>query len=122
MRIVNIYVNVNKYNPIVNPEIIQNFAKGYNRGYSCNIKPAVSSYNCVLTSKDYDFIVLAPNELEHVVINVGTDTPGAYELGISLDYSIGIEANKIIVGDVPGIIGFFDENLILARRHDEIFL
>lgn len=108
MRIGNIYVNVIKYNAIFNPKIIQNFAKGYDRGYSCNIKETIGSYKCVLTSKDYDFIDLAPKELEHIVINVGTDTPGTYELGISLDYAIGSDVNRIIVGDVPGMIGFFD--------------
>jgi len=112
MRISNIYVNVIKYSSIFNPKIIKNFAKGYNRGYSCNINPAVGSYKCVLTSKDYDFIDLAPKELEHIVINVGTDTSGIYDLRISLDYAIGSEVNQIIVGEVPGMIGFFDGNLI----------
>ena len=112
MRIAGIYVDVNKYNPIVNPKIIQNFAKGYNRGYACNIKPIVGSYKCILTSKDYDFIDLAPNELEHIVINVGTDTPGVYGLRVSLDYAIGSETNRIAAGDVPGLFGFFDRSLI----------
>lgn len=111
MRIGNIYLNVTKYDSIVNPKIIQNFAKGYNRGYFCSIQPEVGSYKCVLTAKDYDFIDLAPNELEHIVINVGTDTPGVYELRISLDYAIGSKANRIILGEVPGMIGFFDEIL-----------
>ena len=115
MRISNIYVNVNKYYPIINPKIIQNFAKGYNRGYYCTIKPAVGSYKCVLTAKDYDFIDLAPNELEHIVINVGTETPGAYDLRISLDYAIGSKTNRIIVGEVPGIIGFFDKDLLQSQ-------
>lgn len=111
MRISNIYVNVIKYNSIFNPKIIQNFAKGYNRGYSCSIKPAIGSSKCILTLTDYDFIDLAPNELEHIVINVGADTPGAYELGISLDYAIGSTTNKITVEDVTGIISFFDSSL-----------
>jgi hypothetical protein len=110
MRIGTIYINVTKYNTIVDPKITQSFAKGHNRGYSCSIKQMVGSYKCILTSKDYDFIDLAPNELEHIVINVGTDTPGVYELRISLDYAIGSEANGIIVGEVPGMIGFFDKS------------
>lgn len=111
MRIGNIYTNVFKYNSIKNPKIIENFAKGHNRGYSCNIKPMIGSYKCILTSNDYDFIDLAPNELEHIVINAGSDTPGAYELGIILEYAIGSETNKIAVGDVPGRIGIFDRSL-----------
>jgi len=42
------------------------------------------------------------------VINVGTDASGTYDLGISLDYSIGSDSNRITVGKVPGMIGFFD--------------
>jgi len=109
MRIASIYVNVNKYNSIINPEIIQNFAKGYDRGYFCIIKPLVGPYKCVLT-EDYDFIDLAPDELEHIVISIGTNTPGTYVLGISLEYAIGSETNKIAVGEVPVKVGFFDRS------------
>jgi len=112
MRISNIYVNMIKYNRITNPKVLQNFAKGYNRGYSCFIKPAIGSYECVLKADDYDFIDLAPNELEHIVINVGAETPGAYELEISLDYAIGSEAHSINVMDVPVTVSFFDKNLM----------
>ena len=106
----NIYVNVTKYSSIANPKIIQNFNKGYTRGYFCNIKPAIGSYKCVLTSKDYDFIDIAPNELEHIAINVYTVTPGTYELRISFDYSIGSEVNTIVVGEGPRMIVFFDNS------------
>jgi hypothetical protein len=112
MRIGNIYVNVTKYNNIHNTNVIQNFAQGHNRGYSCNIKPIVGMYKCILKSKNYDFIDLAPNELEHIVINIDTDTPGIYGLRIGLDYAIGSDSNRIAVGEVPEIIGYFDNSLI----------
>ena len=112
MMISNLYVDVIKYNTIANPKIIQNFSLGHTRRYFCNIEPEIRSYKCVLTSKDHDFIDLAPNELEHIAINVSTDTPGVYKLRISSDYAIGHESNRIVVGDVPGLIGFFDTSFI----------
>ena len=116
MRIGSIYVEVINYNPIINPKIIQNFGKGYTRGYFCYIEPTIGSYKCNLTSKDYDFIDLSPTELENIAINVNTDTPGAYKLRIGLEYAIGSETYRIIVGEVPGVSSFFDRNLIKEAR------
>jgi hypothetical protein len=110
MRISNIYVCVSRYNSTCNEKIIQNYAKGYNKGYSCNIKPILGNYKCILTSKDYDFINIAPNELEHAVIDINADTPGVYELTICLDYAIGGVSNRIIVERVPIKIGFFNDS------------
>jgi tetratricopeptide (TPR) repeat protein len=112
MGISNISVEVIKYTPIINCKIIQNFGQTYSQGYFCNIEPERRSYECDLTSKDYDHIDLAPNKSVHVAININTDRPGAYGLRIRLGYIIDRETKGIIVGDVPETIGFFDNSLL----------
>lgn len=116
MRIGNIYTNVLKYSSIKNPKIIENFGVKKTRGYFCNIEPEIGSYKCIQTLNDDEFIDLAPGELEHFAINVRTDTPGIYEMRISLNYAIGSETNSITVGDVPGMIGFFDKETAQSRE------
>jgi hypothetical protein len=110
MRIGNIYVDVIKYNPIVSSDIIKLFGTKRIVGCFCNIEPAIGSYKCIQASIGNDeFIDLAPKELEHFATNVYTDTPGIYQMRVELDYAIGWENNRIIVGNVPGTVGFFDE-------------
>ena len=111
MRIGNIYVKVIKYNSMEISKIIENFGVKKMRGYFCNIEPEIGSYKCIQTFSDDEFIDIPPDELEHFVINANTDTPGVYQMGISLDYAIGSETNSIIVGDVPGMIGLFDKKI-----------
>lgn len=111
MRIGNIYINIIKYNSTGNSKIIENFGVKKTRGFFCSIEPEIGSYKCIQTLNDDEFIDLAPGELEHFAINANTDTPGVYQMEISLDYAIGSETNSIIVGDMPEMIGFFDERL-----------
>jgi tetratricopeptide (TPR) repeat protein len=105
MRISNIYINVSDYSNINNTNVIENFGVKRSRGYLCNIKPIIGSYECMKKSKDYDFIDLAPGELEHIVIDINTYVPGIYHIKIDLDYAIGSETGKITEG--YELIGFF---------------
>jgi hypothetical protein len=111
MRICNICIEVINYISTMNLKIIENFGVKKTRGYSCNIKPDMDYHKCIPTTGNDEFIDLAPGELEHFAINASSDTSGAYKIRISLDYAIGSETKNITVGDVPGMIGFFNKSI-----------
>jgi hypothetical protein len=113
MRIGDIFINVIKYNSIKRSKVIENFGVKKTRGYFCNIEPGIGSYKCTQTLNNDEFIDIAPGELEHFTVNANTDTPGIYKMSIGLDYAIGSETNSVIVGDVPEMIGFFDNEAAL---------
>jgi hypothetical protein len=115
MRIGNIYVDVIKYNQIYNPKIIQKFGVRKTIGNFCNIGPAIGSYKCKTLLDDDEYIYLPPKESEHLSINVNTDVQGIYQLRISLDYVIDGETHRIVVGQVPGMIGFFDRSMLPSQ-------
>jgi len=115
MRIDSIYINVTSYNCLKNPKIIKNFGIKKTIGYICNIGPEMASYRCIPTLSNGEFIDLAPGELEHIELSVRTDVPGIYEIEISMNYAIGSETGTIIVGDMPKLIGFFD-NCMISRQ------
>jgi hypothetical protein len=115
MRIDKIYIDLIEYNFINNLKIIENFGVKKARGYFCTIEPETGSNNCIKTLNNDEFIDLAPGELEHIIINVNTDTPGIYKMRIGLDYAIGSETNSIIGGNVPGVIGFFDKKIAQSQ-------
>ena len=108
MRLGAIYVKVIKYNYTLNSKIIENFGIKETRRYFCNIEHKVGLYKCIQTFNKDEFIDLAPGELEHFSVNVKTETPGIYKIGVILDYAIGSETNRIVVENVPVMIGFFD--------------
>jgi hypothetical protein len=113
MRIGDIYVNVIKYSSIVNSKILHKL--GVRKtiiGNFCNIEPAIGPYKCKTLLGDNEYIYLAPKESERFAINVNTDVPGVYQLRISVYYAIGDETDRIVVGDVSGMIGFFDRNML----------
>lgn len=112
MRIGNIYVDVIKYNSIVKPKIIQKFAIRKTIGNFCIIEPIIGPYKCKTSLSDNEYIYLAPNESQHFSIIVNTDVPGVYQLEISLDYAIGSETERISVGNIPEMVGFFDRSMI----------
>jgi hypothetical protein len=116
MRIGNIYVNVIEYSSIVNPNIIHKFSVRKTIGNLCNIEPSIDSYKCKTLLNDTEYIYLAPTTSEHFAINVNTDMPGIYQLRIDLDYAIGRETKRCVVGDVPEIIGFFNKSMLQSAE------
>jgi hypothetical protein len=103
MRLGDMYVKVIKYDHTCNSKIIENFGIKETRGSFCNIDPEVGLYKCNQTLSDDEFIDLAPGELEHFSVNLKATRPGIYKIGIILDYAIGSETNRIIVGNVSSV-------------------
>lgn len=112
MRICNIYIEVIEYIPLMNPKIMEYFCIKKTRGYFCNVKPNKGRYECIPAIGNDEFIDIAPGELEHLAINTSSNTSGAYRIQMNLEYAVGSETRNIIVGDVPGLIGFFNRSLL----------
>jgi hypothetical protein len=107
MRIVKISVEVLDYQYVHILKTAPVASLGETRKYFCNVKGRAASYECRQLSEGYDFIKLSRGELEHFGVNVNTKTAGIYELGVSVEYSLGAETKRIVVGDLDRAVGFF---------------
>jgi hypothetical protein len=117
MRIVSIFVDVIRYEPVEAWEVNAYEAAGETRKYFCTIKPSEGSYEAIQKSDKYDFIKLAPGELEHFSVAVTTESPGIYLLGVSMEISTGGEIKKIGAGSLENAIAFFDDAISNPEKY-----
>lgn len=107
LRIVGLYIDVLEYRAV---EVLATHpvaSAGETRKFFCNIKSRTGSYRCTLLSSNYDFIKIARGELENFGINVNTVESGVYKLALTIEYSIGGKSEKVEIGKLNRLVGFF---------------
>lgn len=112
IKIVAVFVNVLSFQHLTVLDIEPLASGGTTRRYSCHIKPVPGSYRAALTQQGIDFLKLSPGELEEIGLQIKTATPGAYRLGISLEYTLAEITQTVNVGTLGQDVAFFESRAI----------
>lgn len=107
LRVVGLYIDVLEYRSVSVLATHPVSSAGKVKKFFCNIKSKNGSYPCTLLSNDYDFVKIARGELENFGINVNTVEPGVYKLGLAIEFSIGGKTEKVEIGKLDRLVGFF---------------
>jgi len=99
LRILRLYIDVLKF---VDVEVLGVWAGDYGgamtyREYACDVEPRIGRYDCVLMSKNFDYLKLSHGEMEAFRVLIKALSQGIYRLRLGVEYSVAGETRRIEV-------------------------